>query len=275
MSHSTDLVVDAVALRREFRVGANVITALVDATCQIRAGQQIALTGPSGSGKSTLLHILAGIDHQTTGTITWPCLVHASGSSVAVADFRFAWSRSLSRSRGQPRNFRDAPPGDISSLRPGPIGVVFQAPSLLPPLTVLENVALPLLLKGSDARTATDRAHEALVILELDNLANKLPEELSGGQSQRVAVARVLAGEPALVLADEPTGQLDHDTSSHVIDVLLAASDASGAALVINTHDAAVSDRFAIRWTMRDGRLTVADKADTADMARTQVGTSC
>lgn len=215
------LIVRAHMLRREYHLGPTTVVALADATCDVEPGAQIALMGPSGSGKSTLLHIMAGIDQPTSGEIRWPAL------------------------------------GDINSLRPGPVGVMFQAPSLLPPLTVIENVALPLLLQGIDERSATNAAREALSILELDALSNKLPEELSGGQSQRVAIARVLAGGPSLILADEPTGQLDHDTGAHVIDVLLAASDASGAALVINTHDPAVAERFATRWIMRDGHLAV------------------
>ena len=229
-------------LRREYQLGATTVVALADATCEVEPGAQIALMGPSGSGKSTLLHIMAGIDRPTSGEIHWPAL------------------------------------GDINSLRPGPVGVVFQAPSLLPPLTVIENVALPLLLQGIDERSATNAALEALSILELDALSNKLPEELSGGQSQRVAIARVLAGGPSLILADEPTGQLDHDTGAHVIDVLLAASDASGAALVINTHDPAIAERFATRWIMRDGHLTVPEpdqNTTTLTSNRTIAGTPC
>ena len=183
-------------------------------------GQQIALMGPSGSGKSTLVHLLAGIDTPTSGTITWPAL------------------------------------SDEPHLRPGPIGVVFQSASLLPPLTVIENVALPLLLGGATEIEATRSAHEALALLELDSLAGKLPEELSGGQAQRVAIARVLAGDPKLILADEPTGQLDFETATHVIDVLIAAADASGAALLINTHDPLIAERFAIRWSIHDGILS-------------------
>lgn len=240
--HAETLILHAHMLRREYQLGPTTITALVDATCEVAPGAQIVLMGPSGSGKSTLLHIMAGIDRPTSGEITWPAL------------------------------------GGINSLRPGPVGVVFQAPSLLPPLTVIENVALPLLLQGIDERAATTAAREALSILELDSLSNKLPEELSGGQSQRVAIARVLAGGPSLILADEPTGQLDHDTGAHVIDVLLAASDASGAALVINTHDPAIAERFAIRWIMRDGHLTVPKSSPTATPPtprRTIAGSPC
>jgi ABC-type lipoprotein export system ATPase subunit len=219
-AHTKGVVLAAVGLERAYESGGEVIHALRAASCEVLLGQKIALTGPSGSGKSTLLHIMAGLDNPTGGSVSWPEL------------------------------------GDVSTLRPGPIGVVFQAPSLLPPLTVIENVALPLLLKGATDREATRVAAEALSLLEMQSLANKLPEELSGGQAQRVAIARVLAGSPRLILADEPTGQLDHETATHVINVLIAASDASGAALLINTHDPLIADRFPIRWTMADGVLT-------------------
>jgi ABC-type lipoprotein export system ATPase subunit len=134
-------------------------------------------------------------------------------------------------------------------------GVVFQGPSLLEPLTVLENVELPLVLAGvPDARV---RAVVALQRLGLDMLASKLPEEISGGQSQRAAVARAVAGEPALLLADEPTGQLDHASATAVIDVLLDAADHAGAALLVSTHDPEVAARLATRWEMHSGILKV------------------
>ena len=134
---------------------------------------------------------------------------------------------------------------------------MFQGPSLLAPLDVAENVALPLLLDGSDERTAAANARRALARLGLDGLAAKLPEELSGGQAQRVAVARVLAGRPRLILADEPTGQLDHDTGAVVIDALLEAAGALGAALVVATHDPVVARRLQVRWRMEDGALRI------------------
>ena len=136
------------------------------------------------------------------------------------------------------------------------VGVVFQGPSLIPALDVLENVALPLILDGVPDRAAKELAREALRNLEIEALAAKLPEELSGGQSQRVAIARVLAARPAVILADEPTGQLDRVTGAHVMDVLLKAADALGAAVVISTHDPLIADRMDRRWRMRDGALT-------------------
>ena len=205
-------------LARTYGRGRTAVVALHEATCDIDEGELVALVGPSGSGKSTLLHLFAGLDTPTAGTIEWPAFAGAA-------------------------------------LRPGPIAVVFQATSLLPPLDVLENVALPLLLGGQDEGAANDAARTALATLGLADLAAKLPDELSGGQSQRVAVARALASRPRLLLADEPTGQLDHETATTVIDALIDAAEHSGAALVVATHDPEVAARLAIHWRIADGRL--------------------
>ena len=131
--------------------------------------------------------------------------------------------------------------------------MIFQGPSLLPPLTVIENVALSLLLAGWTQPAALDAARSALERLDLADLAEKLPEEISGGQAQRVAIARALAGNPVLILADEPTSQLDRASGAHVVDVLLEAADASGAALVVATHDEVVASRLDERWSVADG----------------------
>jgi ABC-type lipoprotein export system ATPase subunit len=130
---------------------------------------------------------------------------------------------------------------------------VFQGPSLLPPLTAAENVALPLLIAGTPQEQASALAWDAMARIGVADLATLLPEELSGGQAQRVAIARVVAARPPLVLADEPTGQLDHASARHVLDVLLAAADAIDAAVVVATHDPLVAERFDRRWNMRDG----------------------
>jgi predicted ABC-type transport system involved in lysophospholipase L1 biosynthesis ATPase subunit len=131
----------------------------------------------------------------------------------------------------------------------------------LAPLDVLENVALPLLLAGAGQAAANEAAHSALDALGLDAVAAKLPDELSGGQAQRVAIARALAGSPRLILADEPTGQLDHDTATAVVDTLIAAATRSSAALVIATHDQNIARRFATRWRVADGRLFIDEVA--------------
>ncbi|MDA0161649.1 ABC transporter ATP-binding protein [Solirubrobacter ginsenosidimutans] len=149
----------------------------------------------------------------------------------------------------------DAPTVGTVHRDADPIGVVFQGPSLLDPLTVVENVELPLLLAGEDDARA--RALAALERLQLRDLAEKLPEEISGGQAQRVAVARALVRGPRMILADEPTGQLDHVSAERVIDVLLAAADHAGAALVVSTHDPVVAARLDTRWKMASGRLSL------------------
>ena len=214
-----DLVVRAVDVARTFGTGPTAVVAVHGVGCEVKAGDLVALMGPSGSGKTTLMHLLAGLDTPTVGTVDWPAI------------------------------------GTVGQLRPGPIAIVFQAPSLLPPLDVLENVMLPLLLQGVDQFTAHQTATSALAQLGLDSLAGQLPEELSGGQAQRVAVARVLAGRPRLILADEPTGQLDRGNSTAVIDALIAAAREIGAALIVNTHDQRVADRFDVHWSMSEGRL--------------------
>jgi ABC-type lipoprotein export system ATPase subunit len=206
-------------LARTFGTGQTAVVAVHGVTCQIAAGQQVALQGPSGSGKSTLLHLLAGLDEPTTGFIEWPAI------------------------------------GTRPQLRPGPVAVVFQAPSLMAALNVLENVSLPQLLAGIEPDDARRSAIAALGTLDLTPLASKLPEELSGGQAQRVAVARALAGSARLILADEPTGQLDLASGTLIIDCLIEVARSTGAGLVINTHDEAVADRLPTRWTMSAGRL--------------------
>jgi len=135
------------------------------------------------------------------------------------------------------------------------VGLVFQTPNLLPDLDVVGNVALPLLLAGATDREATKQARETLHEVGVDELADRLPGELSGGQAQRVAIARALAARPRLILADEPTGRLDRETGQYVISVLLEAAEVAGAGLVVATHDLAVADRLNTRWRMRDGAL--------------------
>ncbi|MGW5129518.1 ATP-binding cassette domain-containing protein, partial [Streptomyces sp. NPDC004069] len=143
------------------------------------------------------------------------------------------------------------------------IGLVFQGDSLIPALDVVENTALPLVLTGMPDDRAREAALAALALVDAADLADRLPEEISGGQAQRVTAARVLAQAPRVILADEPTGRLDHATGSRVLDALLTAADETGAALVVTTHDPAVAARLTARRTMRDGRLTSADNADT------------
>jgi putative ABC transport system ATP-binding protein len=216
----TQILFEAHDVSRCFAHGGEQVQALAHASCRVTAGERIAVVGPSGSGKSTLLNLMAGLDAPTTGTIRWPAL------------------------------------GPASTLRPEHIAVVLQTVSLIPTLTALENVELPLLLAGA-GKTARIKAEKALEMLGLSELADHLPDELSGGQAQRVAMARATAGTPQLLLADEPTGQLDHVTGTLLLDRVLEWQRRSGAALVIATHDEAVAGRMEQVWHMDHGHLAV------------------
>lgn len=207
---------------RTFGAGHVAVVAVHEVSCTISSTSRVALVGPSGSGKTTLLQLLAGLDEPTSGTISWP-----------------AW-----------------PAGPFQD--PSRAGVIFQGPSLIPGLTAADNVAFPLLLQGVDDRAAMSRARAALDLLGIGALGEALPDELAGGQAQRVAVARVVTSEPRLIFADEPTGQLDRASGDRVVDVLLEAADHLGAGLVVTTHDATVAARLDEHWRMRDGELVVA-----------------
>src|SRR6267143_2413796 len=214
-----DVLAEATDVSRVFGDGENRVVALQHASCRIIRGDRIALVGPSGSGKSTLLHLLAGLDEPTSGTVRWPAL------------------------------------GERETLRPAKLSFVFQTESLVAPLTVLENIEVPRLLIGSNPDEARNDAALILRALDLAELADKLPEEISGGQAQRAAVARSLITRPALILADEPTGQLDHHTAAHLLDLLLRRLEDSDTALVIATHDPVVAGRMKTQWTMDHGVL--------------------
>ncbi|HCP61357.1 MAG TPA: ABC transporter ATP-binding protein [Actinobacteria bacterium] len=216
----TEPVIRADDVSRTFGSGTSAVQAVRGVSFEIYQGECVALVGPSGSGKSTLLHLMAGLDEPTSGTMTWPAI------------------------------------GAASSLRPGPVGVAFQGPSLLPPLSVSENVALPLLLASGSPDAGKDEVERLLALLGLVEVADKLPEELSGGQAQRAAVARSLVGAPMLVLMDEPTGQQDGATAEVVMNVVLQRVRELGAALVVATHDEAVAERVGVRWSVADGALT-------------------
>lgn len=225
-------IISCRGVSRTYGSGLDAVVALHGVTCAVGEGDKIAVTGSSGSGKTTLLHLLAGLDEPTAGEIHR----HDEPTGGGVAR-------------------RDGPTGKDAHRHDLPVGIVFQGPSLLSPLDVTENVALPLLIAGCDEGSARKRAHEALRQVGLADLGQRLPEELSGGQAQRVAVARVLAAAPRLIIADEPTGQLDSAHADDVINLLIGVADDLGAGLVIATHDPAIAKRFPLRWEMSDGAL--------------------
>ncbi len=207
--------------------GMTAVVAVHSVTCDVLPASRIAIIGRSGSGKSTLLHMMAGLEAATSGALSWP----AFGASPLAQPCR--------------------------------VGVIFQGPSLLPALNAVENVTFPLLLAHIDEAEAHRRAWDALRAVSIIDLATKLPQELSGGQAQRVAVARVLASAPGLILADEPTGQLDHAAASQVMDVLLQAADDLGAGLVVSTHDPLIAARMTTQWRMHDGTIVSTNRSDS------------
>lgn len=204
--------------------GAARVHILKDIDLHIGTGEAIGLVGPSGSGKSTLLMVMAGLERADTGTVA------VAGKNLSNLD-----EDALARFRGRH------------------IGIVFQSFHLIPTMTALENVAVPLELAG--IADASVRASEELAAVGLSERLDHYPAELSGGEQQRVAVARALAPDPAIVVADEPTGNLDEDTGKQIIDLLFAGHTRRKTTLVLVTHDATLAARCARVVRLRSGRV--------------------
>jgi putative ABC transport system ATP-binding protein len=211
------------------RSGAGVVTILDGVSLDVEPGQFVAITGPSGSGKSTLLGLIAGLDRPTVGS------VRVDGVELASLD-------------------EDA----LARLRLAKIGYIFQSFHLIPTLTALENVAVPLELAG--APEAAARASALLEEVGLKQRVGHYPAELSGGEQQRVALARAVANQPGLLLADEPTGNLDSATGAQIIDLLLGLHRRHGTTLILVTHDPALAAHAGRVIELRDGRV-VSDRA--------------
>lgn len=207
-------------------------TALHEASLQIKAGEVVAVVGPSGSGKSTLLHCLA-------------CIVPPDEGEVCFD------GRRIDRLREPDRTL----------LRREHFGFVFQFSQLVPDLTAVENVMLPLMLAGTRRDAARHEAEQMLKRLDLDGLQGRRPGELSGGQAQRVAVARALVHRPDIVFADEPTGSLDSHSGEHVLALLVEAARERQAAVVIVTHDVHVASTAQRQILVRDGHVTGGEAA--------------
>ena len=204
--------------------GAARVHILKDIDLHIGRGEAIGLVGPSGSGKSTLLMVMAGLERADSGTVA------VAGENLSTLD-----EDAMARFRG--RN----------------IGIVFQSFHLIPTMTALENVAVPLELAG--IADAHDRARDELDAVGLNERLDHYPVELSGGEQQRVAIARALAPDPAIVVADEPTGNLDEDTGKQIIDLLFAGHARRRTTLVLVTHDQALAARCARVVRLRSGRI--------------------
>lgn len=211
---------------KAFHQGTQTIRAVDQVSFEVSSGEFVAITGASGSGKSTLLHLIAGLETPTSGTIT------IAGISLATM-----------------------PDAQLSSLRLHSLGFVFQFFNLLPALTAQENTALPLLLAGQPPQQAADRAAQLLDWVNLGQRLTARPVELSGGEMQRIALARALANDPAIILADEPTGNLDSHSGSLVLDLLYRSCKEMGKTLLLATHDRAVVERADRILELQDGAV--------------------
>jgi len=206
--------------------GKRQVTALDRVDLQVSRGEMVSIVGPSGSGKSTLLNLMGGLDRPTEGRV-----------SVAGSDLS-----GLSDD-------------DLTRVRRDKIGFIFQFFNLLPTLTCLENVALPLHLRGWARRKATARARELLDLVQLGHRIEHRPDELSGGERQRVAIARALSIYPPILLADEPTGNLDTTTGMEILKLIRDLHERLGATILVVTHDRTVAESCARTITLCDGRI--------------------
>jgi putative ABC transport system ATP-binding protein len=220
-------LVRARGLTRRFGSGERAVTALADVDLDVPAGRLLAVRGRSGSGKTTLLNLLAGLDRPDAGT------VHLGDVEVSAL-----------------------PESGLVDLRRTEVGVVFQSFGLVPILSAAENVGVPLRLTSTPAAEREARVAELLELVGLSDHASQRPYELSGGQQQRVAIARALANRPRLVVADEPTGQLDSRTGAAVMDLLLRLVHEAGTTIVVATHDPALTAVADEVVELHSGRLT-------------------
>ncbi len=223
---NSETVIELRGLTRRYETAGETIMALNDVNLSIGRGEYVSIVGPSGSGKTTLFNMIGGLDRPTSGSVI------IDGVDISSLDaYELAW------------------------LRCRKIGYIFQSFNLIPVLTALENVALPTVFAGKPREEGLARAKELLELVGLADRIHHRPSELSAGQQQRVAIARALANEPSIVLADEPTGNLDLETGMEVIDLLHGLNKSRGLTLIAATHDTKMikaSDR--VVW-MRDGKV--------------------
>jgi putative ABC transport system ATP-binding protein len=217
-------VVKTENLVKDYALNGITVNALRGVGLSFEAGEFAAVAGPSGSGKSTFLHLVGCLDAPTSGAVS------IDGIDVA----------SLSRM-------------ELALLRRKSIGFIFQAYNLIPVLTAMENVSLPLTLLGTEAAEAKAKAAQALAEVGLADMGKRRPKEMSGGQQQRVAIARALVKKPALILADEPTANLDSKTGNEILELMLGLNESAGTTFIFSTHDKMVMDYARRLVLLKDG----------------------
>ncbi|HYZ04490.1 MAG TPA: ABC transporter ATP-binding protein [Rubrobacter sp.] len=229
---AADFMIEATGVQKVYAAGGLRVRALRWVDLGVRRGEMVAIMGPSGSGKTTLLNVLSGLEDLSDGE------VYVDGESIkGMSD------RRRTRFRAQK------------------MGFIFQSYNLIPVLSAIENIELPLLVAGSKPKKARQWAQDAIEMVGLADQAKKRPAEMSGGQQQRITVARSLVNNPAIVWADEPTGALDSETSKGIMDLLVRMNEREQQTFVLVTHDAAVAARAHRTIRMRDG-LIASDKSD-------------
>ncbi|MDZ4696031.1 MAG: ABC transporter ATP-binding protein [Deltaproteobacteria bacterium] len=219
-------IVSLKEIRKTFFRGKEPITVLDGLSLEIPAGSFEALMGPSGSGKSTLLNLIAGLDRPTSGS-----------AMVAGA------------------NIGKMSDGDLAKFRSGNIGFIFQAYNLLPVLTAQENVELPLLLHGLSSAERKKRAQTALRVVGLEDRSHHYPRQLSGGQEQRVAIARAIVNDPTIIVADEPTGDLDRKSADEILNLMDRLNKEFKKTILMVTHDPAAAERATVTRKLDKGQL--------------------
>jgi len=226
--NKNNLLLDVQSISKRYHDGDINVTVLDDISLEIYESDQIAIVGASGSGKSTLLQLLAGLDAASSGRVV------LYGDSLSDVNSQRA-----------------------DNLRNQHIGFIYQFHHLLPEFTALENVMMPLMVRSVSVREIRQRAINILASMQLETRLNHKPSELSGGERQRVAIARALVTQPQLILADEPTGNLDRKTASQVFDQLLEMNQVFKTALVVVTHDLTLAQRMTNIYELEDGHLKI------------------
>ncbi|MEN9469102.1 MAG: hypothetical protein RL630_835 [Verrucomicrobiota bacterium] len=222
----TEPMITCRGVSKSYRKGSNTVTPLEALDLTVRKGEFLALMGPSGSGKTTLLNLLSGIDSPTSGSLT------IAGTDIATLSRR-----------------------DLTKWRAKHVGYIFQLYHLVPVLTAFENVELPLLLDNLGKKERHARVHAALELVGLDDRSHHTPAELSGGQEQRVAIARAIVADPPLLVADEPTGDLDRESATRILELLRELTSGHQKTIVMVTHDAKAASSANRTLHLEKGRL--------------------